>query len=60
VLLLLLLLLPLVCLLQDFTLFVGDFGNERVSVVKKIASIDAPKAVILVRKWYLHNMQRHS
>jgi hypothetical protein len=54
---LLLLLLPLVCLLQDFTLFVGDFGNERVSVVKDIASIDTPKAVILVRSGASHMLQ---
>ncbi|WIA29197.1 hypothetical protein OEZ86_011708 [Tetradesmus obliquus] len=38
----------------DFTLFVGDFGNEKVSVVKEIASIGEPKAVILGNHdaWY--------
>lgn len=32
----------------DFTLFVGDFGNERVPLVRQIAELEAPKAVILV------------
>lgn len=32
----------------DCTLFVGDFGNERVSLVRQIACLDVPKAVILV------------
>lgn len=31
----------------DLVLFVGDFGNESVDIVKKIASIPLPKAVIM-------------
>ncbi|PZO40541.1 MAG: TIGR04168 family protein [Pseudanabaena frigida] len=31
----------------DLVLFVGDFGNESVEVVRAIADIDLPKAVIL-------------
>lgn len=31
----------------DLVLFVGDFGNESVNVVKKIASLDIAKAVVL-------------
>ncbi len=38
----------------DLVLFVGDFGNESVDVVKAIAQIDLPKAVILGNHdaWY--------
>ena len=38
----------------DLVLFVGDFGNESVGVVKAIASLDIPKAVILGNHdaWY--------
>lgn len=38
----------------DLVLFVGDFGNESVSVVRAIASLDIPKAVILGNHdaWY--------
>ena len=32
---------------HDLALFVGDFGDEDVSIVQTIANIDAPKAVIL-------------
>jgi len=31
----------------DLVLFVGDFGNESVSVVKQVAALEIPKAVIL-------------
>ncbi|HEY9649610.1 MAG TPA: TIGR04168 family protein [Coleofasciculaceae cyanobacterium] len=38
----------------DLALFVGDFGNESVDVVRRIASLDIPKAVILGNHdaWY--------
>jgi uncharacterized protein (TIGR04168 family) len=38
----------------DLVLFVGDFGNETVDVVQRIAAIDLPKAVILGNHdaWY--------
>jgi len=38
----------------DLVLFVGDFGNESVSVVKAIASLDIPKAVVMGNHdaWY--------
>lgn len=38
----------------DLVLFVGDFGNESVDVVRQIASVDIPKAVILGNHdaWY--------
>ena len=38
----------------DLVLFVGDFGNESVDVVRKVAAIDIPKAVILGNHdaWY--------
>ncbi len=38
----------------DLVLFVGDFGNESVSVVKAIALIDIPKAVVMGNHdaWY--------
>lgn len=38
----------------DLVLFVGDFGNESVEVVQKIASVDLPKAVIMGNHdaWY--------
>lgn len=38
----------------DLVLFVGDFGNESVEVVRRIASIDIPKAAILGNHdaWY--------
>ena len=38
----------------DLVLFVGDFGNESIEVVSKIASLDIPKAVILGNhdSWY--------
>lgn len=38
----------------DLVLFVGDFGNESVEVVRAIASLDIPKAVILGNHdaWY--------
>lgn len=38
----------------DLVLFVGDFGNESIQVVSKIASLDIPKAVILGNhdSWY--------
>ena len=31
----------------DLVLFVGDFGNESLQVVKKIAAINIPKVTIL-------------
>ena len=38
----------------DLVLFVGDFGNEAVEVVRKIAAISLPKAVIMGNHdaWY--------
>jgi uncharacterized protein (TIGR04168 family) len=38
----------------DLALFVGDFGNESVEVVRAIAALDLPKAVILGNHdaWY--------
>lgn len=38
----------------DLALFVGDFGNEAVGVVRSIASLDLPKAAILGNHdaWY--------
>ncbi len=38
----------------DLVLFVGDFGNESVDIVRQIASLDIPKAVILGNhdSWY--------
>ncbi|WP_019500168.1 TIGR04168 family protein [Pseudanabaena sp. PCC 6802] len=38
----------------DLVLFVGDFGNESVEVVRAIATLDLPKAVILGNHdaWY--------
>ncbi|NER20577.1 MAG: TIGR04168 family protein [Symploca sp. SIO1B1] len=38
----------------DLVLFVGDFGNESVNVVRLIAALDLPKAVILGNHdaWY--------
>jgi uncharacterized protein (TIGR04168 family) len=38
----------------DLVLFVGDFGNEAVDVVRKIAAIDIPKAAIMGNHdaWY--------
>lgn len=38
----------------DLVLFVGDFGNESVEVVRMIASVDLPKAAILGNHdaWY--------
>ncbi|MBD2149910.1 TIGR04168 family protein [Pseudanabaena sp. FACHB-1277] len=38
----------------DLVLFVGDFGNEAVEVVRAIASLDIPKAIILGNHdaWY--------
>ncbi|MCL1494341.1 MAG: TIGR04168 family protein [Pseudanabaena sp. Salubria-1] len=38
----------------DLVLFVGDFGNESVEVVRAIANLDIPKAVILGNHdaWY--------
>ena len=38
----------------DLVLFVGDFGNEAVDVVKTIASVDTPKAVVFGNHdaWY--------
>ncbi|MCP2729446.1 TIGR04168 family protein [Limnofasciculus baicalensis] len=38
----------------DLVLFVGDFGNESVEVVRRIAEIDLPKAVIMGNHdaWY--------
>lgn len=38
----------------DLVLFVGDFGNESVEIVRQVASIDLPKAVILGNHdaWY--------
>lgn len=33
----------------DMTLFVGDIGNEKVTLVQQIADLDVRKAVILVR-----------
>ena len=38
----------------DLALFVGDFGNESVGVVRSIASLEIPKAVILGNHdaWY--------
>ncbi|MGK7917347.1 MAG: TIGR04168 family protein [Prochloraceae cyanobacterium] len=38
----------------DLVLFVGDFGNESVEVVEKIASLDIPKAAVMGNHdaWY--------
>lgn len=38
----------------DLVLFVGDFGNESVDVVRAVASLDIPKAVVLGNHdaWY--------
>lgn len=38
----------------DLVLFVGDFGNESVEIVRQIASLDIPKATILGNHdaWY--------
>ena len=38
----------------DLVLFVGDFGNESIDIVRQIASLDLPKAVILGNHdaWY--------
>ncbi|MFN7522248.1 MAG: metallophosphoesterase, partial [Aphanizomenon sp.] len=38
----------------DLALFVGDFGNESVEVVKAIASLDLPKAAVMGNHdaWY--------
>jgi uncharacterized protein (TIGR04168 family) len=38
----------------DLVLFVGDFGNESVDVVKRVASLDIPKAVVMGNHdaWY--------
>ena len=38
----------------DLALFVGDFGNESVEIVREIAALDIPKAVILGNHdaWY--------
>ncbi|WP_353932849.1 TIGR04168 family protein [Okeanomitos corallinicola TIOX110] len=38
----------------DLALFVGDFGNESVDVVRAIASLDIPKAVVMGNHdaWY--------
>jgi uncharacterized protein (TIGR04168 family) len=38
----------------DLVLFVGDFGNEAVGVVRRIASLDLPKAAIMGNHdaWY--------
>ncbi len=38
----------------DLVLFVGDFGNESVEVVRMIASVDIPKAAVMGNHdaWY--------
>lgn len=38
----------------DLVLFVGDFGNESVELVRKIASLDIPKAAVMGNHdaWY--------
>lgn len=38
----------------DLVLFVGDFGNENVELVRRIAALDLPKAVVLGNHdaWY--------
>lgn len=38
----------------DLLLFVGDFGNESVDIVRQVAAIDIPKAIILGNHdaWY--------
>lgn len=38
----------------DLVLFVGDFGNESIEVVQRIAALDLPKAVVLGNHdaWY--------
>jgi uncharacterized protein (TIGR04168 family) len=38
----------------DLVLFVGDFGNESVEVVRQVASLDMPKAVVMGNHdaWY--------
>jgi uncharacterized protein (TIGR04168 family) len=38
----------------DLVLFVGDFGNESVEVVRRVASLDMPKAVVMGNHdaWY--------
>lgn len=44
----------LISLRADLVLFVGDFGNEDVSIVQQIAAVSLPKAVILGNHdaWY--------
>ncbi|MEL7510205.1 MAG: metallophosphoesterase, partial [Cyanobacteria bacterium J06554_1] len=38
----------------DLVLFVGDFGNEALSIVRQVAAVPLPKAVILGNHdaWY--------
>ena len=38
----------------DLVLFVGDFGNEAVEVVRKIAAVETPKAIVMGNHdaWY--------
>lgn len=44
----------------DLVLFVGDFGNESVDTVAKVASVKTPKAVVLGNHdvWYIANPWR--
>ena len=46
--------LALEALTVDLALFVGDFGNESVEVVRRIASLNLPKAAIMGNHdaWY--------
>ncbi len=46
----------------DLVLFVGDFGNESVDVVAKVASVKIPKAVVLGNHdvWYMANPWRRT
>lgn len=46
----------------DLVLFVGDFGNESIEVVRAIASLDLPKAVILGNHdaWYAIRKKKKS
>ena len=43
----------------DLALFVGDFGNEAIAIVRQIATISVPKAVILGNHdaWYTASQQ---
>jgi uncharacterized protein (TIGR04168 family) len=46
----------------DLVLFVGDFGNEAIEIVREIASLELPKAVILGNHdaWYAIRRKKNS